>query len=222
MKSEEFIREVDEELQREQMARLWQRYGGLIVALAVLVVAGTAGRVMWDHWQAQAQAEEAARFAAAEQALQAGRTAEALNAFTALATEADTGYAALARLKAAEAALATGNEPAAVENLGSLGQPATEDRILRELGSLLAASREIDSADPARLRQQLAPLAEAGAPWRHTARELLAVLAVREGRLDEARQLLTDLSRDAGAPDSQQRRAQELLQAIGGGERASS
>ena len=31
MKSEEFIREIDEDLRREKMAQLWRRYGGVIL-----------------------------------------------------------------------------------------------------------------------------------------------------------------------------------------------
>lgn len=216
MKSEEFIREVDEELQREHMAKLWQRFGGLIMGLALLVVAGTAGKVVWDHWQAQARTGEALRFAAAEEALRIGRPADAAKELETLAAQAETGYAALARLKAAEAELAARNDAAAIQALNQLGQTSTADRILRDLGTLLAVTREIDTGNPAQLRQQLQPLAESGAPWRNNARELLALIAIRDGKLDEARQLLADLGRDAAVPETQQRRARELLQAIGG------
>ena len=36
--SNEFIREVDEEYRRDQIAKVWKRYSTVIVALAVLVV----------------------------------------------------------------------------------------------------------------------------------------------------------------------------------------
>ena len=38
MKSEEFIREVDEELRRDRIAMLWRRYGSVVLAVAVLIV----------------------------------------------------------------------------------------------------------------------------------------------------------------------------------------
>jgi len=44
----------------------------------------------------------------------------------------------------------------------------------------------------------------------------LALVAVRTGNLDEARTLLSGLSQEAGVVPSQQRRASELLEAIGG------
>ena len=74
MKSEEFIREVDEELRRDRFAhavaalrRPWSW------ALAVLIVAGTAGKVGWDHWRRRRARPRRMRFAAAQQALQADR-----------------------------------------------------------------------------------------------------------------------------------------------------
>jgi hypothetical protein len=38
----EFIREVNEDYRRDQVAEIWRRYSGVIIALAVLVVAGVA------------------------------------------------------------------------------------------------------------------------------------------------------------------------------------
>jgi hypothetical protein len=223
VKSEEFIREVDEELQRDRMAKLWRRYGALVVALAVLVVAATAGKVGWDQWRQRAMAAEAVRFAAAEQALAAARNEEAAERFAALAAEGGTGYAGLARLREAEAKLAQGDEAGAVAALEQLAGATADDPILRDLGLLLAAQRELDTADPGELTARLQPLAAADSPWRHRARELLALAAIRAGELDRAKELLAALSREAGVPPTQQRRAEELLQAIGGSvEQASS
>jgi len=223
VKSEEFIREVDEELQRERLAVLWRRYGSLVIGAALLAVVGTAAKVGWDQWRRQAEAAEAARFAAADQALAASKPAEAAAAFAALAAEGETGYAALARLKEAEAKLALKDEAGAGAALDALSGAERDDPILRDLGTLLAVSRELDEGDPAVLRARLEPIAAAGAPWRDHARELLAVLAIRTGDLATARELLSELGRGATVPRPLQQRAQELLQAIGGAsEQASS
>ena len=99
MKSDEFIREVDEELRRDRFAVLWRRYSAMVLGAALLIVAATAAKVGWDHWSEQARAAEATRFAAAQQALLAQNYAEAAAQFAALAAEGKTGFAALARLQ---------------------------------------------------------------------------------------------------------------------------
>ena len=215
MKSEEFFREVDEDLRRDQFKKLWLRYGGLVVGLVVLLVAGTAGKVAWDHWQLQQRAAESLRFTAADDALVAGRDAEAADQFAALAADGNTGFAALALLKEAQAKLTQKDDPGAVAALDRLGSGGSDTPILRQLGTLLAAERELGTADPAALTQALEPLTAADAPWRNQARELLALVAIRTGDLDKARPLLEELSKEVGVPPSQQRRADELLQAIG-------
>lgn len=216
MKSEEFFREVDEELQRERLAKIWHRYGGLIVGLALLAVLGTAGKVAWDHWEHRQDAAEADRFMAAATALSASRPADAAAQFAALAAEGQTGYAALARLREAEAKLALNDPAGAAAALEALGQDGDADPILRDLGTVTAAARELDQGDPAALRAKLEPIAAPGSPWRDQARELLAALAIRTGDLETARGILSELARDATVPPSQKNRAEELLQAIGG------
>ena len=51
MSDTEFIRDVDEELRRDQMKSLWDRYGLYVIGAAVLIVALTAGYRGWDAWQ---------------------------------------------------------------------------------------------------------------------------------------------------------------------------
>jgi len=216
VKSEEFIREVDEELRRDRFAMLWRRYGAFVLSVAVLIVVGTAAKVGWDQWRQRERVAEALRFAGAERALAAGQGAEAAQQFAALAAEGGTGFAALARLKEAEAKLGQKDEAGALTALDQLATTTGDDPILRDLATLLAVERRLDRSDPAELTKTLEPLAAGDSPWRHQARELLALTAIRAGDLDKARSLLGDLSREVGVAPSQQRRAAELLQAIGG------
>ena len=216
MKSEEFIREVDEELRRDRIAMLWRRYGSAVLAVAVLIVVGTATKVGWDQWRHRQGAAEAMRFVAAERALAAGQGADAAQQFATLAADGDTGFAALSRLKEAEAKLGQKDEAGALAALDQLAAASGDDAVLRDLATLLAAERRLDTAEPAELTKTLEPLATGDSPWRHQARELLALAAIRANDLDKARSLLGDLSREVGVAPSQQRRAAELLQAIGG------
>lgn len=79
----EFLREVDEDYRRDRILQIWKRYSGVIIALAVLVVAGVAG---WRYWQAQqrAAAEVASvQFDDANRLAKDGKVAEADKAFDA-------------------------------------------------------------------------------------------------------------------------------------------
>ena len=83
--NDEFIREVDEEYRRDQIAKIWKRYNGVIVGVVVLVVAGVGGWRYWEHIQesrAQAAAvryEEALRLSTEDKGQEAQAAFEALD-----------------------------------------------------------------------------------------------------------------------------------------------
>ncbi len=58
------------------------------------------------------------------------------------------------------------------------------------------------------------PLAAAGEPFRATARELLALLALREGDRTDARALYTKIADDREAPSGLRQRATQMLTAL--------
>lgn len=215
MKSEEFFREVDEELARDRLAGLWRRYGALLVAAAVLLVLGTAALVGWRAWEQRRLEAEAERFGQVVEraATEPAAAAEGLASFA--AAEAGTGYAALARLREAAAQAAAGNEPGATAALRTLAAGGADDPIFRDLAGVLAAARELETADPAALRDRLEPLTAAEAPFRHTARELLALLQLRTGDEAGARAALETLAKEAEVPPAQARRVGEILASLG-------
>jgi hypothetical protein len=92
---------------------------------------------------------------------------------------------------------------------------SSADRLLRDFASLMAVAREIDHGDPGQLEARLKPLAEPGNPWSSLAREQLAMLDLRLGKVDEARKTLQALSIDIGAPSGLRQRASALLTGLG-------
>ena len=87
--SEQFIREIDEDLRREKALKLWKRFGPFVIGAAVLVVVAVAADVGWTAWQESRRNAQAESFAAADALSAAGRHEQAAGAFEALASEAD-------------------------------------------------------------------------------------------------------------------------------------
>lgn len=211
MKSDEFIREVDEELQREKLAELAKRYGWIALAGAVGIVLATAGWVGWQRWQEHRRTVEAERYAASEQRA-AGGGAEAVTALLDFAREASPGFATLARLHAA--AVAT-DEESALRALDAVAADPDADPLLKDAALLMAVSRRIDRDDPIELARRLEPLAVDGGPWRHVARQLQAAAQLRAGAREQAVATLRRITEDAEAPPTLRGRAAELLDALG-------
>lgn len=214
--ADEFIREVDEAVRQERWLKLWKRYGSYIIGAALAIVLGTAAGVAWRQYQTSTRVDEARQYAAAIELLRQDRAAEAAEAFAALARDADSGYAVLARLRAAGARAEAGDREAKLEALRRLAESGEAAPMYRELGRLLAAQQQLDGGEADALAEQLSGLAGAGEPWRYSALELQALAQMRAGETLEARRTLTMLASDPGTPANLARRASELLEALGG------
>lgn len=210
MKSDEFIREVDEELRRDRLLSIWQRYGRALIALVVLLVVGVAAWEGWKAWRGRQMAAAAEALLAIERDMAAGRWADAASAFAATAAGGAPGPATIARLREAAALGRAGDADAVAGTLGGLADRSDADPLLRQLATLLLAQHTLDSADPAELRSRLVPLAEAGQPWRNSARELLALLALRAGDTGQARALLDSIIDDVDTSPGLRQRAEAL------------
>ena len=211
--------EVDEDLRADRARKALQRYGGLVVLAAVLVVGAAAGWQVWKAHAAKENARVAQLFISALDGAAGppgdGRKAAALE-LAEVARDGDAGYRALARLR--EAALkADSGEAAEAEALwAQVAADASADRLLRDAAVLQSVLHQIDSGDPAALAARLKPLAAPDNPWHALAEEAQALLDLRQGHTDAARDTLKRLTQDVTAPDGVRGRANGLLARLGG------
>lgn len=210
----DIFREVDEDLRRDRMERVFKRYGGLMLTGALVIVAGTAGYVYWRNHEAQQhQRETAELFAALSQSAQGGE--KGVEALAAFAGQADPGMAALAQLNAAALLAHDGKTAEAVTVYDKVAAEGAVAPVYRDYATLLSVMQRLGAGDPAQLQAQLAPLLADGSPWRFTAREMSATLAARAGDKDKARTLFQQLADDSQAPAGVRSRAADLAALYG-------
>jgi hypothetical protein len=214
--------EVDEELRAERAKRLLQRYGGLIIAACVASVGAVAGWQGWQYWLARQDVAAAEAYLASLARLDASATPTeeqrkaALPGFEALAQSAPDGYRTLARLQAAALKADSGDLSGAQALWDQVAGDAATDPLLRDLASLIWATRLIDHGDPQLIEARLRPLAVPGNAWRSLAQEQLALLALRQDKPDTAREGFRKLAEDVTAPAGVRARARVVLERLGG------
>jgi hypothetical protein len=212
----DIIREVDEELRRENWEILWKKYGKLAVAAALALVLGTAGVAGWREYDRSQREVAGDRFGAViaevESTRKPGQAADMLAAYI---PGAPDGYAALARLREAKLRADAGEFEAAIALYDALAGDSATEPLFRDLAALYSVRMQVDSGDPVALDKRLTPLAADGSPWRYTARELQAVLALNTGDSAAARAIFARLADDTEVPDSLRTRASEMLRAMG-------
>jgi hypothetical protein len=208
----ELFDEVDEEVRREQLKKLWDRYSIYIIAAALLIIAAVAGWRGYEYLEAQKAAEAGAAFDAALDLAEQNKHDEAQAAFDKLAATAPAGYRMLARLRAAGEAAARDPQAGAkmYDELAADRSIGTEQQ---DLARIRAAGLLLDTDSYPNMLQRLDAASKPEATFRHTARELLALSAWRANDITATRQWLDMIASDGDTPAAMRSRA-EALQAL--------
>ena len=191
--------EVDEEVRREQLKKLWERHGNYIVAAAFLVVAAVAAWRGYDYWEARRAAETGAAYDAAARLADEGKHDQAEAAFARLVSDGTAGYRVLARLREA-AEIAERDPKAAVAAYDRIAGETSGQPLVSELATIRAAFLQVDTAKLDEMTQRLEPLAQPSGAFRHTARELLALAAWHNGDTAAMRRWTDAAKNDPEAP----------------------
>jgi len=206
----DIFREVDEEVRRDQLKKLWDRWGNYIVAVAVLVVLAIAGWRAWSYWEMKKAQEAGTAFEAALASAQAGKHEEAEAAFAKIAADSPSGYRMLARMREA-AELAQRDRAAAVKAYDAIAADSRMGRTLQDLAAVRAALLLVDSAPASEIQTRLEPLTASDRPFRHSARELIALAAWRSGDVKTARRWFDMIMTDAETPSGTRSRIEMMM-----------
>jgi hypothetical protein len=208
----ELFDEVDEEVRRDQLKKLWDQYSIYIVAGALLIIAGVGGWRGYEYLEAKKAAEAGAAFDKAVELSEQNKHAEAEAAFNDLAAKAPSGYRMLARLRAAAEA-ASRDPQGAAKMYDDIAADRSVGKPEQELAKVRAAGLLLETASYPSMLTRLEPSTIPGATFRHTARELLALSAWRANDTAAARKWLDLIANDGETPPSMRSRA-EALQAL--------
>jgi hypothetical protein len=208
----ELFDEVDEDVRRDQLKKLWDQYSIYIIAGALLIIASVGGWRGYQYLEAKKAAEAGAAFDKAVELSEANKHSEAEAAFTSLAASAPSGYRMLARLRAA-AELATRDPQGAAKLYDDIAADRSADVAVQELAKVRAAGLLLETSSYPNMLTRLEAATAPAATFRHTARELLALSAWRANDTTAARRWLDLIANDGETPPSLRSRA-EALQAL--------
>jgi hypothetical protein len=221
MSDDSFIREVNEEMRQDQARALWDRFGPILLGIAVLVVIGTAAWVGYDYWRTKTANASGDRFSQALTLANEGKNDAALAELEALESDGYGAYPLLARMRAATVLAEKGDLEGAVKSFDSVAADGAIPGALRDMARLRAALLLVDGGTKADVASRVEPLTADTNPLRHSAREALALAAWKEGSAADALTLFDQIAADAAAPRNNRDRATLMSELIRGSGAAS-
>lgn len=209
-----FIREVNEDLRSDYMKALWKRFRFVILAVAIGIVAITAGLRGWQYWKETTAARSGDVFLAALEKARSGNTDAALAEFQELEKSGYGSYPVLAKMRAATVLADKGDAAAAISAFSAIGKDVSQPVAIRDAARLRAAYLLIDNGSYSDVSAEVEVLAVPGNPARHSAREALGIAAYNAGDLEQASQWFGDIAADNEAPNGIKTRAGLMLDMI--------
>lgn len=213
--SESFVREVEENLRRDQVRDMARAYGKWAIGGVVLFLLLVAGVLYWKHYQDR-KAE-----ASVEQLVQTltdagqGRDSKAPAQLDELAKSNSDGVVAVARLTRAALALQHGDRATATRIYADIAADKSMAKPFRDLALVRGTALDFDSLKPADVVARLQPLAVPGNAFFGTAGELTGMALLAENRRGDAAQLFARIAADPTVPTSMRDRAVQVAGTLG-------
>jgi hypothetical protein len=213
----DIFREVDEEVRRDKAAEFWNAHGTKLIAGAVAIILAVGGWRFYSDYSFKERAALGARFEVAIAEANAGKT----EALTALAEGKSGTYPILAKFRLATELAAKAKDEAgrkdAVSAFDALAASTALPAEWRELAKLRAAMVLVDQGNYDEVEKRLMPLSAPSQPYRHSAREAIALAAYAAGKFDKALDALQAIILDTDAPASLRQRAEIMLAVVRSG-----
>jgi len=213
--SETFVREVDENLRRDQLRDFFNAYGNWMIAGVVVFLAASGGFIWWQQHQVTRSGEQVEQLAQVYKDVGNGDTSNASKKLDELAKSGSTGVRASALFARAALALQDNDTKSALGLYRSIAGDDDFPKTYRDAALIRQTAIEFDQLQPQDVIGRLAPLTKAGEPWFGSAGELTALAMLKQGKKQEAGQLFAAIAKDASVPDTIRARAVQVASSLG-------
>lgn len=208
---EALFREVEEDLRQEQLKKLWEKYGLLLIGTAIAIVLTVAGYQGYSAYRTSVEIADSTQYQKGLDALENGNATAADTAFAALLENAGTDYDALSTFRLAAIAVKNGDTDKAVSLLRTLENDNDLLPPLRDVATLKRFYLMLDSLKLDDVSERLDRLAHPESPWRSSALELKGFLYLKEGDIKGAHTIFTSIAEDDRLAPGIRTRATETL-----------
>jgi hypothetical protein len=213
--AETFVREVDENLRRDQLSDFFKRYGVWLGVALVLFLAASAGFIWWQehrHQRAQAEVEQLATI---YKDIGSGHIAKVTPQLDTLANSGNTAVRASALFTRAALAIQENDPKLAIAKYAAIVADDDLPKPYRDAATIRQTALEFDQLDPQQVIARLEPLAKPGEPWFGSAGEMTALALVKQGKNKQAGELFASLAKDKSVPESIRNRSIQIAGTLG-------
>lgn len=213
--NEAFLREVDENLRRDQMEQFAKRYGKWLIAAVVLFLIAVGGYLYWQKKQQEKASVQSEELMSIYNDIGSGKTDAAKKRLQPLENANSDVVRSLALLAEAAIALDANDRDTALAKYRAIADDKGIPEPYRNLALLRSTTLEFDKLKPDEVISRLEPLTKPGSPWFGSAGELTAMAYIKQGHNDQAGRLFAAIAADKQVPETIRNRAVQIAGTLG-------
>ena len=213
--NEAFVREVDENLRRDQARDFVQTYAKWLIAAAILFLAAVGGWLYWQDQRTQDSAEQSEQLFQLYRDIGDEKLATVPKRLDALEDSHSDAVRATALFTAADVAIGENDRKLAITKLREVSEDDGLPQPYRDIALIRLTALEFDTLKPDEVISRLEPLAKTGEPWFGSAGELTAMALLKQGKKNEAGRLFAAIAADKNVPDTLRSRAVQIAGTLG-------
>ncbi len=200
----ELVREIEEDIRRERIDKLWHSFGKMMVGVSIAVILATIGVVIVQDRKFSRETEKTAEMIKGIDRMNIEDYKGAIQIFDGLAKDESSPYYGMAMLRKAQAQIALGAGDDAKKTYGQL---AKHDEAFGPIGKVLSYGGIVNAGDVIEAPQKNSALY-------FTQSEFRAWQLLQNGQKKEAVEAFLAIFMNTGAPGSMHDRMFEVLQHI--------
>ena len=213
--SETFLREVDENLRRDQLRDFGKQYGGWLIAAVVLFLAASGGWIWWKQHEVKRSELQVEKLGEIYSNIGSGNTKNAAQQLDPLSESGRKAVGASAAFASAALAIQQNDIKRATTKYRELANDSDLPEAYRNIALIRQTALEFDQIQPQEVITRLEPLAKPGGPWFGTAGEMTAVALIKQGKTAEAGRLFAAIAKDKSVPQTIRDRAVQIAGSLG-------
>jgi hypothetical protein len=213
--NETFVREVEENLRRDQVVDFWKNYGGWVAAGVVLFLLASGGFIYWQNYKVQRSEKQVEQLSDIFKNIGSGNTTSARKQLDELSNSGSKGVRATALFTGAAVALQQNDVKTATAKYREIAGDSSIPQPYRDVALIRQTALEFDRLNPAEVIARLQPMTKPGSPWFGSAGEMTALALIKQGKKSEAAQLFAAIAKDKNVPDSIRGRSVQIAGSLG-------
>lgn len=213
--NETFLREVDEDLRRDQLTGFAKRYGGWLVAGLILFLAAAGAVLYWQSYKVSHSAEQVEQLAQVYKDIGDNNLAKAPGQLDQLAKSGNDGVRASALFARAALALQQGDSKLAIAKYKDIAADGDLPTPYRDAAMIRQTALEFDNLKPDQVIARLEPLATPGNPWFASAGEMTAMALIKQDKKAEAGRLFAAIAKDKTVSEPIRARSVQIAGTLG-------